>query len=191
MYDITIIGAGICGSLIAHELSKYELKVLVLEKEMDVAEGATGANSAMVHSGHDPKPGTLKCRYNLEGSRMFPDLCRELQVSYKQIGAFVVACNENQEERLQILVKQCQDRQIPYELLSGAKAREEEPHLADEVSLALSLPTTAIVTPWEICIAAMEEAMENGVELKLHYEVNKIIKESDHFLINDDVRTNV
>ena len=70
MYDITIIGAGITGSLIAHGLSKYDLKVLVLEKENDVAEGATGANSAMVHSGHDPKPGTLKCKYNLLGNRM-------------------------------------------------------------------------------------------------------------------------
>ena len=91
MFDITIIGAGITGSLIAHKLSKFDLKVLVLEKENDVAEGATGANSAMVHSGHDPKPGTLKCRYNLLGNRMYPDLCKELQVSYVPIGAFVAA----------------------------------------------------------------------------------------------------
>ena len=91
MVDVTIIGAGITGSLIAHCLSRYDLKVLVVEKESDVAEGATGANSAMVHSGHDPKPGTLKCRYNLLGNRMYPDLCRELQVRYAPIGAYVAA----------------------------------------------------------------------------------------------------
>ena len=102
MVDITIIGAGITGSLIAHALSKFNLGVLVLEKENDVAEGATGANSAMVHSGHDPKPGTLKCRYNLLGNRMYPDLCRELQVSYLPIGAFVAAGGEEEEKTLKL-----------------------------------------------------------------------------------------
>ena len=90
-YDVTIIGAGIVGSLLAHNLSKYNLNVLLLDKGNDVATGATAANSAMVHSGHDPKSGTLKCKYNLLGNRMYPDLCKELKVSYATIGAFVVA----------------------------------------------------------------------------------------------------
>ena len=191
MYDITIIGAGICGSLIAHELSKFNLKVLVLEKENDVAEGATGANSAMVHSGHDPKPGTLKCHYNLEGSRLYPQLCAELQVAYVPIGAFVVASGEQQEEKLEVLIRQCQERQIPYEILSGEQAREQEVNLADSISKVLSLPTTAIVTPWEVTIAAMEEAMLNGTELKLGYEVKSIRKEDDHFLINNEITSKV
>ena len=187
--DITIIGAGITGSLIAHALSKFDLRVLVLEKENDVAEGATGANSAMVHSGHDPKPGTLKCRYNLLGNRMYPDLCRELQVSYVPIGAFVAAGGEEEEERLDVLITQCEERKIPYEVLGGDEARRQEPNLSDRISRVLSLPTTGIITPWEVTIAAMEEAMLNDVELKLDYEVKKISRKEDHFLINDEIKT--
>ena len=191
MYDITIIGAGITGSLIAHGFSKYDLSVLVLEKESDVAEGATGANSAMIHSGHDPKPGTLKCHYNLLGNRMYPDLCKELQVAYKPIGAFVAAVSEEEEEILNKLIAQCQERDVPYQVLDGDEARKEEPNLSDDVTKVLSLPTTGIVTPFEVCIAAMEEAMENGCELRLDYEVKKLEKKGDHFLINDEIESKV
>ena len=189
MFDITIIGAGITGSLIAHKLSKFDLKVLVLEKENDVAEGATGANSAMVHSGHDPKPGTLKCRYNLLGNRMYPDLCKELQVSYVPIGAFVAAGGEEEEERLDVLIRQCEERKVPYEVLSREEALKEEPHLADRITKVLSLPTTGIITPWEVTIAAMEEAMLNGVELELNHPVRKIEKAGDHFVIDDSIES--
>ena len=191
MLDIVIIGAGITGSLIAHRLSKFDLRVLVLEKESDVAEGATGANSAMVHSGHDPKPGSFKCKYNLEGNRMFPDLCKELQVAYVPIGAFVAAGSPEEEEKLENLVKQCEERNVPYEILSGEEAKKLEPNLADRISKVLSLPTTGIVTPWEVTIAAMEEAILNGTELKLNYEVKKIEKKDDLFIINDEIETKI
>ena len=189
MYDVTIIGAGITGTLLAHELSRYELKVLVLEKENDVAEGATGANSAMIHSGHDPKPDTLKCKYNLEGNRMYPSLCKELQVDFQPVGAFVVAVDEEELQTLEMLRKQCEERQIPYEMLDGNKAKEREPHLSDNVIQALSLPTTGIVMPFEVAIAAMEESMLNGVELRLGYEVKEIKKENDRFIINNEIES--
>lgn len=191
MYDITIIGAGITGSLIAYYLSEYDFNVLVLEKENDVANGATGANSAMVHSGHDPKPGTLKCKYNLLGNAMYPKLCEDLKVSYKAIGAFVAATSLEEEKKLDELVKQCIDRNVPYELLSGDEAKKLEPNLADDVSKVLSLPSTGIVTPWEVTIAALEEAMLNGVNLKLNYEVKSIEKKDDCFLINDEIKTKI
>ena len=191
MFDVTIIGAGICGSLIAHELSKFDLAVLVLEKENDVAEGATGANSAMVHSGHDPKPGSLKCKYNLLGNRMYPALCEELKVNYVPIGAFVAAGGKEEEEKLDVLISQCKERGIPFEVLDGDTARETEPNLADRITKVLSLPTTGIITPWEVSIAAMEEAMLNGTKLKLNYEVVSIEKKDDHFLINDEIETKV
>ena len=191
MYDIVIIGAGITGALIAHNISKYNLSVLLLEKENDVSQGATGANSAMVHSGHDPKPGTLKCKYNVLGNRMYPDLCRELKCSYANIGAFVAATDSQEEEKLEVLINQCKDRQIPYEILSGDKARELEPNLSDDVIKVLSLPTTGVITPWEVTIAAVEEAMLNGLELRLGYEVKSIKKDNDIFIINDEIETKV
>ena len=189
MINVTVIGTGITGSLVAHELSKYDLSVLVLERANDVAAGASGANSAIIHSGHDPKPNTLKCKYNLLGHDMFPDLCKELKVAYKKVGAFVVATNEEEESKLDVLVKQCIDRNVEYELLDGIQARIQEPNLSDDVSRALSLPTTGIITPWEVCMAAMEEALMNDVKLRLNYEVNKIEKVDDHFVINDGIET--
>lgn len=191
MQDVTIIGAGITGSLIAYYLSKYNLNVLILEKENDVANGATGANSAMVHSGHDPKSGTLKCKYNLLGNRMYPKLCEDLKVSYKEIGAFVAATSKEEELKIDELVNQCIERDVPYEVLSGDEARIQEPNLSDDVCKVLSLPSTGIVTPWEVTIAAIEEAMLNGVELRLNFEVNKISKEDDYFLINDEIKTKI
>lgn len=191
MYDITIIGAGITGALIVHNLSKYNLNVLLLEKGNDVSGGATGANSAMVHSGHDPKPGTLKCKYNVLGNRMYPELCKELKVAFDPIGAFVVATDAEEEEKLETLINQCIDRQIPYEVLSGEKARQLEPNLSDSVTKALSLPTTGVITPWEVTIAAIEEAMLNGCQLKLNYEVKDIKKIDDKFLINNEIETKV
>lgn len=191
MYDITIIGVGIIGSLIAHRLSKYNLNVLLLEKDNDVCNGATCANSAMIHSGHDPKTGTLKCKYNVLGNRMYPDLCKELQVAYKQIGAFVVATSKDEEEKLEILIQNCIDRQIPYEVLDGESARKIEKNLSDNATKVLSLPTTGIITPWEVTIAACEEAMLNGVELKLNYEVKTIKKIESSYVINGEIKTKV
>ena len=191
MKDIVIIGAGITGSLIAHGLSKYNLDVLLLEKNSDVAEGATGANSAMIHSGHDPKPNTLKCRYNLLGNRMYPDVCKELQVPFKPIGAFVAATSDEEEKTLEGLIDQCVERNIPHVVMSGEEARIEEPNLSDNVTKVLSLPTTGIIVPWETAFAATEEAMLNGVELKLNYEVKSIKKENDKFIINDEIETKV
>ena len=191
MIDIVIIGAGITGGLIAHNLSKFNLNVLILERNSDVAEGATGANSAMVHSGHDPKPNTLKCRFNVLGNRMYPDLCKELKVPYKPIGAFVAATSTQEEETLDTLIKQCIDRNIPHVILSGDEARKEEPNLSDSVTKVLSLPTTGIISPWETTMAAIEEAMLNNVELKLNYEVKKIEKHNGVFIINDEIEAKV
>lgn len=191
MKDVTIIGAGVTGALIAHQLSKYNLNVLVLEKESDASWGATGANSAMVHSGHDPKDGTLKCKYNLEGNRMFKDICDELKVAYDPIGAFVVATTSEEEEKLETLIKQCIDRNVPYEILTGDKARELEPNLSDDVSKALSLPTTGVITPFELTYAALEEAALNDVEVIFDYKVNSIEKKEDYFVINNDIKTKV
>ena len=96
MKDIVIIGAGIIGSFMAYDLSKYKLDVAVLEQNKDVACGATKANSAIVHSGHDPKEGTLKALLNVRGSRMYEDICARFDLHYKKIGAYVLACGNEE-----------------------------------------------------------------------------------------------
>lgn len=174
--DVTIIGAGIIGSFIAHSLSKRECKVLVLEKNADVADGATMANSAIVHSGHDPKPGTLKAELNVRGNRMYKEICEKLGVSYQPVSSYVVATDETEQKTLDVLYAQAVERKIPVKRITGEEARREEPNLSDRVLEALELPTTAIVYPWEVAIALMEEAVLNGTELHLEEAVTGITR---------------
>lgn len=185
MYDVIIIGAGISGSLISHSLSKYNLNICVVESFNDVAEGATGANSAIIHSGHDPKEGTLKAHYNLLGNRMYKDLCHELKVDYKEIGAFVVATSPEEEKSLDILIENCIRRNIPYEILDKEELLKREKNLSDNVTKGISLPTTGIITPWQVCIASMEESILNGVTLKLNYHVCDIRRNDNSFIISN------
>lgn len=183
-YDVVIIGAGIVGSFIAHSLSKKECRVLVLDKNADVADGATMANSAIVHSGHDPKPDTLKEKLNVRGNRMYPAVCKELGVSYLPVGAFVAATDDVESSTLQMLYQQAVERDIPAKILSGEEARKLEPNLSDAITQVLDLPTTGIIYPWEVAIALMEEAVLNGAHLKLEEAVTGIEKQEEVFSIH-------
>ncbi|MGL5540051.1 MAG: NAD(P)/FAD-dependent oxidoreductase [Erysipelotrichaceae bacterium] len=176
MYDVVIIGAGVCGSLIARELSKYKLKVIVIDKENDVANGTSMANSAIIHSGHDPKDGTIKKTLNKQGNALYEALSKELQFQFVRCGAFVAATTEEEVEHLEQMYKQTQLREIACEMLTREQAASLEPNLSSEVLMCLSLPSTAIVYPWEVCIAAMENAIDNGVELRLNEKVINIVK---------------
>ena len=105
MFDCVVIGAGVVGGLVARELTKYGLSVCILEKETDVAMGATRANSAIVHAGFDAKEGTLKAKLNVRGSEMMEKVCRELGVKYKRNGSLVVGFNDEDAETLHSLIE--------------------------------------------------------------------------------------
>ncbi len=156
MYDIVIIGAGITGTMLARELSRYDLKLALIDKENDIADGATMANSAIVHTGYDPEPGTMKARMNPEGCRLYEALCRELGCKYAVVGALIAACGADEENHLDILAGRADERGIPYKVLDSKAAHEAEPNLSDEVTKALDFYTTAVIYPWEIAIACAE-----------------------------------
>lgn len=179
MYDILIIGAGICGTFLARDLSRFELKIALLDKADDIACGATCANSAIIHSGHDPKPGTLKARFNVRGNEMYEGICRELGVSFKRCGAFVAAASPEEEAILDVLEGQARDRHVPVRRLNRQAALALEPHLSDRVTQVLDLPSTGIITPWEVAIALAEEAVLNGASLFLRREVTGLVRVSD------------
>lgn len=179
MYDVIIIGAGISGTTIARELSKYDLKVLVLEKEYDVATEATMANSAIVHSGHDPIPGTLKAKFNVLGNRMYKKMSEELDIPYLPCGGMVVATSPAELKTLDMLYDRAlanglNEDEVVY--LTREDIVKKEPNISEFVLSGLDLPTTAVTFPWEAAIANMENAMDNGVELKLETEVTNISK---------------
>ncbi|MEG0239173.1 NAD(P)/FAD-dependent oxidoreductase [Anaerorhabdus sp.] len=186
MFDVIIIGAGIVGCFIAKDLSRYDLKVLVLEKGNDVAIGATMANSAIIHSGHDPLDGTLKAKLNLEGNKMYESICKELNCSFNRIGAYVLATSDEEVEQLNLLFKRAQSRDIPCVLHNKDEIKKHEPHVSDEVVLGLWLPSTGIIYPWEVAIACMEQAILHGVELKLNQEVIDFKKEDIYQVITSN-----
>ena len=99
-YDIAIIGAGVIGGMAARELSRYDLRVCLLEKENDVAMGATRANSGIIHGGYDPEPGTLKARMNTQGVGLLYEAARELNVHHKNNGCLGVALGTAEEQEV-------------------------------------------------------------------------------------------
>lgn len=103
MYDVVIIGAGVSGCAVARELSRYEVKAVVLEKALDVCEGTSKANSGIVHAGYDARPGSLKAKLNVEGSRKMAALSRELDFPYKQNGSLVLSFDEKDRDKLEEL----------------------------------------------------------------------------------------
>lgn len=184
MYDYVIIGAGIIGTLIARALSFYPLKVLVLEKENDIANHQTTANSAIIHSGHDPKPGTLKARLCVRGNQLYHTLEKELSIPLLKTGAFVVAQTECEEAMLHELYERAIRNGVPgCKLISGDVARQTEPNLTDKATLILSLPSTMVTYPWEVAIAALENAIKNGTSFMKNSEVTSIRHENDVFTL--------
>ena len=188
MYDVVIVGAGISGCFIARDLSRYQLSVAVVEKANDVANGATMANSAIVHSGHDPKPGTLKAKLNVEGNRMYEDICKELHVDFQRVGAYVVASCEEQLPHLEELYNQAKERNVPVEYVEREELFASEPNITKSAVRAISLPSTGIIYPWEVAIALMENAIENGVELFLNEEVKSIDKKDSSYVVHTSTK---
>ncbi|MBO1307922.1 NAD(P)/FAD-dependent oxidoreductase [Enterococcus sp. 669A] len=184
MYDVIIIGCGIVGAATAYELSKYQLKTLVLEAENDVSEGATKANSAILHAGFDPAPGSLMAKLNVEGAAYAKELCAKLDVHYNQVGSLVVAFSEEDLATIQGLYERGVQNNVPdLAIVNKEELAAMEPNLSDEAVGALHAPSSAIVNPWEFCLALAETAVKNGVEIALNNRVANITKIADGYEI--------
>ncbi|MBQ4452036.1 MAG: NAD(P)/FAD-dependent oxidoreductase [Clostridia bacterium] len=185
MYDVAIVGCGVIGAAAAYYLSMYDLKILVLEKENDIAMGATRANSAIIHAGYDPEPGTLMARLNVRGCEMAKDLCDKLSVPYRQCGSLVLAFSAAEDETVKILYDRgVQNGVKGLMILTAEEVHEMEPQVSDQVTSALYAPSAGIVNPWEYALAFAEVAVLNGVELYRNSEVTDIRKTEKGFEIN-------
>lgn len=172
MYDVAIIGAGVVGGMIARTLSAYDLKICILEKANDVATGATKANSAIVHAGFDAKEGSLKAKLNVLGSKMMKQVTDELGVKYKNNGSLVIGFNDEDRTTIQELLKRGTKNGVEgIKILEKEELKKLEPNISDSVICALYAPTGAIVCPYELTIAAIGNAMDNGAELRTNFEV--------------------
>ena len=190
MLDCVVIGAGVVGGLVARELTKYKLSVCIVEKEGDVAMGATRANSAIVHAGFDAKEGTLKAKLNVLGSEMMEGVCRELGVKYKRNGSLVVGFNDEDARTLHSLIERGQKNGVrELSFLEREDILALEPNIGDGVTCALRAGTGAIVCPYELCMAAVGNAMDNGALLKLDFKVKSIERVGGVYRISSENET--
>ncbi|MBR5782755.1 MAG: NAD(P)/FAD-dependent oxidoreductase [Clostridia bacterium] len=184
-YDVAVIGAGVCGAMITRELSKLELQVVMLEKYNDVAMGTSKANSAIVHAGFDAENGTLKAKLNVQGASLMAYYCNKLNVPYKNIGSLVVAYSWEDMQTLDILFERGFQNGVPnMEIISKEKLKAMEPHISDTAIGALWAPTAGIVSPYELAIAATENAIMNGARVMRNSGVFDIEYKNDMFFIS-------
>ncbi len=187
MYDIAIIGAGVIGGMIARELSFYKLDICLIEKENDVAMGATKANSAIVHAGFVAKEGTLKAKLNVAGSKMMPAVAKALGVKYINNGSLVVGFNEEDYAHLSSLLERGTKNGVEgLKLLSRKEILDIEPKIGKDVTCALYAPTGAIVCPYDLAVSAIGNAMDNGVDLKLNFPVTDITRADGYYTVRSE-----
>jgi len=175
LIDVVIIGCGITGAAAAYELSRYDLSIVVLEKENDIAMGTTKANSAIIHAGYDPTPGTLMAKLDVEGVQLAKELCEKLDVPYRHCGAFVLALSEEEAPIIDYLYKNAQENNVKdVEILTREEVLKLEPNVSENVVAALHAPTAMIVDPWEYTLALAETAVRNGTDVNLNTKVTGI-----------------
>ena len=174
--DAIVIGAGVVGCAVARELTRYNLNVRVLEAGSDVAEGASKANSAIVHAGFDAKPGTNKAKFNVWGNRLFEDVCRELKVPFRRNGSLVLAFGAEDEKALNDLKARAEQNGVPVEIIGQDDLRAREPNVSPEATAALWAPTGGICCPYELTFRLAENAAANGATFSFDAKVEKVEK---------------
>ncbi|MHC1739529.1 MAG: NAD(P)/FAD-dependent oxidoreductase [Anaerolineaceae bacterium] len=180
-YDVIIIGGGVIGCMTARALSRYQLSILLIEKDADIGTGASSANSAIVHAGHDPVPGTLKAEMNRLANPMWDTLSAELGIPFKRSGAYIVAVDEPRG-CLEALQSRANQNGVPVEIISADEMRKREPRINPATTGALFTPTAGMVDPFAACLAPLENAIHNGVTVLTETAFTNFIKEGNKII---------
>ena len=183
IHDVLIIGAGVTGTMIARELSKYLLDVVILDKNNDAGDATSSANSAIIHSGYDPEPGSLKAKFNVLGNKKYPELVKQLDVPFIQCGSLTIATEDEQLPVLKELAERSRINGVEVQLLNKEEVFKMEPNINPEVKGALFAPTAGIIDPFNLVVHAMENAIDNGVKFLRNQEVLDIKKENDIYIV--------
>ena len=183
IHDVLIIGAGVTGTMIARELSKYLLDVVILDKNNDAGDATSSANSAIIHSGYDPEPGSLKAKFNVLGNKKYPELVKQLDVPFIQCGSLTITTEDEQLPVLKELAERSRINGVEVQLLNKEEVLKKEPNINPEVKGALFAPTAGIIDPFNLVVHAMENAIDNGVKFLRNQEVLDIKKENDIYIV--------
>ena len=183
-FDAVVIGGGILGCFTARNLRRWNISTLLIEKEEDVCTGITRANSAIVYAGYDNKPGSLKAAMTVRGNASMGKLCEELEVPFSRCGSLLVTYDESSVSKLKRKLQNGIQNGVPgLRLLTGAEAEAMEPMLRPGVAAALYALSTGTVNPWQLGIAAYENALQNGAESLLNTPVLGIRKCEEDFVV--------
>jgi glycerol-3-phosphate dehydrogenase len=187
LYDAIIVGAGVTGCSIAARLVQYTPNILILDCADDVCEGASKANSGIVHAGYDAVPGTEKARLNVKGARMMEELCLKLGVPYGKPGALVLGFNESDRKQLEILYDRSIKNGVPgCEIIEREEVLKLEPNINPDVLCALNVPKSAIVSPYELTYALADSAKENGAEFLLNTKAESFEHKDGYWCVHTD-----
>lgn len=184
IYDVTIIGGGVIGCTIARELTRYRLRVILVEKECEVGFGTTKSNSGIIHAGHHSPSATLKGQLEWPGNQAWDKLHDELDFGFERVGELTVAFDQDQVAFLETLKRQGEERGVTgLEMWGPERIRREEPNLSEDVVAALSAPTAGVVNPYEACFALEESARINGLEVSVEDPVLSISRDDDVLVV--------
>ncbi len=186
-FDAAVIGGGVLGCFAARNLRRWNISTVLIEAAEDVCTGITRANSAVVYAGYDNKVGSLKAQFAVAGNAGFSRLCKELEVPFERKGSLMVSSGPNGDRVLKKKLEQGTANGVPgLQILTGEEAREREPFLSETVTSALYAPSTGTVNPWQLGIAAYENALQNGCEAMLNTKIRGIRKEGDRYILETD-----
>jgi len=187
MKDVIIIGAGVIGTNIARELSYYDISIMVIDKNTDVCEETSKANSGIVHSGYDAQPGSLKAKYNVIGNQMMKSICEDLDVPFIQNGSLIIGFTKKDEEELEVLKAQGVLNGVKgLKILNKDEVLKKEPKLNPEVYSGLYAPTGGVVDPFQLTIASAEVAEMNSAIFQMETIVQSVEKIGDFFVVHTD-----
>jgi len=182
--DVLIIGAGLLGCFTARNLTRYDISVTVLEKEDDVCRGISKANTGIIYSGYNNRPGTEKQKLCVQANEEFDRLCSELEVPFSRPGSLMVGYDPKADA---VIARKYSDGVRGgikgLRLMSGSEAEAMEPALVKGITFALYSPETGTVDPWELCIAAYENAADNGAKFVFGCRVTDVKRENGGFKV--------
>lgn len=167
-YDVAVIGGGVVGAAVLRELSKWNLKAVLLEKECDLAFHASGRNDGMIHPGFAAKPGSKKAYYNVRGNEMYTQLTKDLKVPFVRKGSMILLANPLYRLAVPYMLRRAQKNGVPgCRYLSKKELYREEPNLACRAAGAFLMPTSGQLSPQKLVCALAENAVQNGAVVRL------------------------